>query len=78
MLPSSPGDGGSSYHSVKNTRGDLAFFGWGESKISVDTRNHATNEIPMNANKSDGYTAWRIKGEDEFRTKTLGTQNRGF
>lgn len=79
-VPSLSGEVGSTYHSVKSTTRGLAFYGQGESKISAGARNHATNETPMNTNKIDGYTTWRITwgGGGEFRTKTLGTQERGF
>lgn len=74
------GEVGSTYHSVKSTRRDLAFYGQGESKISADTRNHATNETPMNTNKIDGYTTWRIKcvcGGVWIQNKNSGNSKKG-
>lgn len=43
------GDCGTSYHSTKSTREDVAAFGRGDSKISTDTSNCATTGIPKNA-----------------------------
>lgn len=77
VVPFFSGDSGSRYHSVKSTRGDLAFYGWGESKLSADTSNHATNKIPMITNKSDGYTTWRIKGGMSSERKLWELKNRG-